>query len=113
MKRIATLTLLLIASTGLTQAQFSRYIVQFTDKKGTPYTLSNPSAYLSAKSIARRTNQKLAIDSTDLPVNPAYIESIRNVPNVTVICASKWLNQVLIKTTDPNALIAINALPFV
>jgi subtilisin family serine protease len=113
MKRIATLTLLLIASTGLTQAQFSRYIVQFTDKKGTPYTLSNPSAYLSAKSIARRTNQKLAIDSTDLPVNPAYIESIRNVPNVTVISASKWLNQVLIKTTDPNALIAINALPFV
>jgi serine protease AprX len=113
MKRITTLTLLLIATTGLTQAQFSRYIVQFTDKKGTPYTLSNPSAYLSAKSIARRTSQKLAIDSTDLPVNPSYIESIRNIPNVTVINTSKWLNQVLIRTTDPNALTAINALPFV
>jgi subtilisin family serine protease len=113
MKRIATLILLLIATTGLTQAQFSRYIVQFTDKKGTPYTLSNPSAYLSAKSITRRANQKIAIDSTDLPVNPAYIESIRNIPNVTVINTSKWLNQVLIRTTDPNALTAINALPFV
>lgn len=113
MKRITTLTLLLIATTGLTQAQFSRYIVQFTDKKGTPYTLSNPSAYLSAKSIARRTSQQLAIDSTDLPVNPAYIESIRNIPNVAVISTSKWLNQVLIRTTDPNALTTINALPFV
>jgi serine protease AprX len=113
MKRITTLILLLIASTALTQAQFSRYIVQFTDKKGTPYTLSNPSAYLTAKAIARRTNQKLAIDSTDLPVNPAYIESIRNIANVTVINASKWLNQVCIKTTDPNAITAINALPFV
>jgi serine protease AprX len=113
MKRITTLTLLLIASTAVTQAQFSRYIVQFTDKKGTPYTLSNPSAYLTAKAIARRTNQKLAIDSTDLPVNPAYIESIRNIANVTVINTSKWLNQVCIKTTDPNAITTINALPFV
>jgi serine protease AprX len=113
MKRITTLILLLIATTGLMQAQFSRYIVQFTDKKGTPHTLSNPSTYLSAKSIARRTSQKLAIDSTDLPVNPAYIESIRNIPNVTVINTSKWLNQVLIRTSDPNALTAINALPFV
>ena len=113
MKRITTLLLLLIASTGLTHAQFSRYIVQFTDKKGTPYTLTNPSAYLSFKALTRRANQKLTIDSTDLPVNPAYIESIRNIPNVTVINASKWLNQVCIKTTDPNALTAINALPFV
>lgn len=113
MKRITTLALLMIASTGLIQAQFSRYIVQFTDKKGTPYTLSNPSAYLSAKALARRTNQKLTLDSTDLPVNPAYVESIRNIANVTVINTSKWLNQVCIKTTDPNALTAINALPFV
>ena len=113
MKTIATLVLLLIASTGLTQAQFSRYIVQFTDKKGTPYTLSNPSAYLSAKAIARRTSQKLTVDSTDLPVNPAYVETIRNIANVAIINTSKWLNQVCIKTTDANALAAINALPFV
>src|ERR1044072_1044169 len=113
MKRKTTLTLLLIVSTGLIQAQFSRYIVQFTDKKGTPYTLSNPSAYLSAKALTRRTSQKLTIDSTALPVNPAYVESIRNIANVTVINTSKWLNQVCIKTTDPDALAAINALPFV
>jgi subtilisin family serine protease len=113
MKRIVTLIILLTASTGLLQAQFSRYIVQLTDKKGTPYTVSASSAYLSAKSIARRTNQHISIDSTDLPINPAYLDSIRNVPNVTVINSSKWLNQVLIKTTDANALTKINSFPFV
>jgi serine protease AprX len=113
MKRITTLIILLIATTGITQAQFSRYIVQFTDKKGTPYSLSTPSAYLSAKSITRRISANLRMDSTDLPVNPAYLDSIRNVPNVTIINTSKWLNQVLIKTTDANALARINAFPFV
>jgi hypothetical protein len=117
MKRIVTLIGLLIASTGFTQAQFSRYIVQFTDKKGTPYSLSTPSAYLSAKSLARRTNQHIAIDSTDLPVNPAYLDSIRSVPNVAVINNSKWLNQVLIRIIDTNqratTLARINAFPFV
>lgn len=113
MNKIVTLIIALTATTGITQAQFTRYIVQFTDKKGTPYTLSSPSAYLSAKSITRRANQNILLDSTDLPVNPAYLESIRNVPNVTILNTSKWLNQVLIKTTDANAITTINALPFV
>ena len=113
MKRIITLIIIGIVSTGLTQAQFSRYVVQFTDKKGTPYTLSAPQVYLSAKSIARRTSQHIAIDSTDLPVNPAYLDSIRNVPFVTIINNSKWLNQVLIKITDVSALAKINSFPFV
>ena len=89
MKKIATLLLLGIASTGFAQAQFSRYIVQFTNKKGTPYTFSAPSAFLSAKSIARRTRQQLGYDSTDLPVNLVYLDSIRNVSNVTIINISK------------------------
>ncbi|THU32035.1 T9SS type A sorting domain-containing protein [Niastella caeni] len=113
MKRTATLIILLIASTGLTKAQFARYIVQFTDKTGTPYTFTSSSAYLSAKAIARRTNQHIALDSTDLPVNPAYLDSIRKVPNVTVLNSSKWLNQVLIRTTDAAAITKINSFPFV
>ncbi|WP_207515484.1 S8 family peptidase [Longitalea luteola] len=113
MKRLATLLALLTAATGYTQAQFSRYIVQFTDKKGAAYTLSDPAAYLSAKSMARRTRYKISYDSTDLPVSTAYLDSIRSIPNVTIINVSKWLNQVLIKTTDAGALARINAFPFV
>ncbi|OQP62065.1 hypothetical protein A3860_29370 [Niastella vici] len=113
MNKIVTLIIGLTVITGITQAQFTRYIVQFTDKNGTPYTLSSPAAYLSPKSITRRINQNILLDSTDLPVNPAYLESIRNVPNVTILNTSKWLNQVLIKTSDANAIATINALPFV
>src|SRR5882724_2534160 len=94
-------------------AQYSRYIVQLTDKKSTPYTLDNPSAYLSAKSIQRRTKQNILPDSSDLPINPAYLDSIRSVPNVVILNYSKWLNQVLIKTTDPAALSKINSFTFI
>ncbi|MBO9201510.1 MULTISPECIES: S8 family peptidase [Niastella] len=120
MKRIATLVLILIATTGIAQVKMSRYLVELTDKKGTPYTLSDPSAYLSAKSITRRINQTRPFDSTDLPVNPAYIQALRNVPYVIrVINNSKWLNQVLVQIdttswiTINSALAGINALPFV
>src|SRR5882672_2007332 len=80
-------------------AQYSRYIVQLTDKKGTPSMLDNPSAYLSSKSIQRRAKQNILPDSSDLPITPAYLDSILSVPNVQVLNYSKWLNQVLIKTT--------------
>ncbi|WP_205513670.1 S8 family peptidase [Longitalea arenae] len=113
MKKLATLLVLLIAGTGFTQAQFSRYIVQFTDKKGSAYTLANPSAFLSSKAMARRLRYNISYDSTDLPLSAAYLDSIRSIPNVAIINVSKWLNQVLITTTDANALARINAFPFV
>src|SRR3954468_12078436 len=104
---------LVLISTGFAHAQFTRHIVEFKNKKGTPFTIAQPSAYLSPKALERRTRQKIAIDSTDLPVNPAYLDSIAAVPNVTVINVSKWLNQVCIRTSDPAALTKINAFPFV
>jgi len=94
-------------------AQYSRYIVQLTDKKNTPYSLDNPSAYLSAKSIQRRAKQHIQTDSTDLPITPSYLNSIRSVSSVTVLNDSKWLNQVLIRTTDPSALSTIQSFSFV
>lgn len=93
--------------------QYSRYIVQLKDKKGTAHNLSNASTYLSAKAIERRIKQKLTVDSTDLPIAVSYLDSIRAVPNVQVINVSKWLNQVLIRTTDANAITKINSFPFV
>lgn len=102
----------LIFSSGV-NGQFSRYVIRFTDKKGSNFSLANPSGYLSAKAIARRARYKIAIDSTDLPVIASYIDSIKAVPNVTVLNVSKWLNQVCIRTTDAAALTRINSFPFV
>lgn len=95
------------------QAQFSKYIIVLKDKNNTTFSLNNPSAYLSAKSIARRDKQNIIIDSTDLPVNKAYLDSIINAGAVTVLNVSKWLNQVLIQTTDNAALNKIKQFSFV
>lgn len=94
-------------------AQFTKYVVRFKDKAGTPFSINNPSAFLSARAIARRTKQHIAIDETDLPITPRYIDSVRLSGNVIILDKSKWLNQVCIQTTDTIALAKINSLPFV
>jgi serine protease AprX len=94
-------------------AQFTKYIVQFKDKTGTPFSINDPSKFLSAKAIERRAKQKISIDETDLPVVPRYIDSVRLSGNVIVLDESKWLNQVCIQTTDSTALGKINSFSFV
>ena len=96
-----------------TEAQFTRYLVKLKNKGGNPFTISNPSAYLSQRAIDRRTRYGILIDSTDLPVTPAYVNQIRSVANVTVLNVSKWLNSISILTTDPNAISTISGFSFV
>lgn len=114
MKIITTLFILFIAlGYESATAQYSRYIIALKNKNGTPFSLLHPEDYLAAKSIARRNRQQIPIDSTDLPVNPAYLDSIRQSGIVTILNTSKWLNQVLIQTSDAAALAKINAFAFV
>jgi serine protease AprX len=107
--------LLLVSATIISesQAQFTRYLVKLKNKGGTPFTIANPIAYLSQRSIDRRTRYGIAIDSTDLPVTPSYVTQIRNVPNVTFLNISRWINAVTIQTSDPNAITTISGFPFV
>ena len=88
------------------------YWVQFKYKGSSSYSLSNPEAYLSSKSIARRKKYQLTIDSVDLPVNPAYINLVQS-KGVKVIKKSKWLNGVVITKADSLELLSIYNLPFV
>ena len=113
MKRIVPILLPLLFVAFNSEAQFTRYVVKFRNKGNNPYSIANPSAYLSSRSIERRTRYNIVIDSTDLPVTPGYINQVKAIPNVTILNVSKWLNQVSIQTTDPNAINSINNLPFV
>ena len=90
-----------------------RYLIRFKDKGSTPYSFGNPTQYLSQRAIDRRLRFSIVIDSTDLPISPQYLEAVKAVPGVSILNASRWLNQVSILVTDPNALTAINTLPFV
>ncbi len=94
-------------------AQSTRYIIRFKDKGTNPFSIANPGAYLTSRAIQRRTKYNIAIDSSDLPITPRYIDSIRLAGTVTILTRSKWLNQIAIQTTDAAALTKINSFPFV
>ena len=111
--KITLFLLCLVAAQLPASAQFSRYIIRLKDKAGTPYFINDPSRFLTGRSIERRTRYGIPLDSTDLPINPAYLDSIRASGNVTILNESKWLNQVCIQTTDASALNKIRAYPFV
>ena len=113
MKKVYLLFFLITFFSVSVSAQFTKYIIRFKDKAGTPFSIDNPSAYLSAKAIDRRTRQHIAIDETDLPVTPRYIDSVRLAGAVTILDESKWLNQVCIATIDSVALVKINNMSFV
>ncbi len=113
MKNIYLLAVTIFFFATNASAQFTKYIVRFKDKAGTPFTTNDPSKYLSQKSIQRRIKQNIAIDETDIPINPSYIDSVRLAGDVTILDKSKWLNQVCIETTDAVALSKINSMSFV
>jgi len=94
-------------------AQTPRYVISFTGRQGTPYRLEEPAAYLSPRALQRRARQNIAIDSTDLPVNPAYIDSLLQTGNVQLLYTLRWQNGAVIQTDDAAALQKIRQLPFV
>ncbi|HEX8357778.1 MAG TPA: S8 family serine peptidase, partial [Segetibacter sp.] len=96
-----------------TYAQYPRLIVQLKDKAGNTYNLQQPDQFLSPRAIQRRLLQKIAIDSTDLPVTASYLTALRLAGDVTILSTSRWLNQVLVQTTSQDAINRILALPFV
>jgi hypothetical protein len=104
---------LVIWAVTAAEAQSSRHIIRFTDKRATTFSLSRPSDFLSPRALERRMRQGISIDSSDLPVCKAYIDSIAAIPDVRVMHASRWLNQLLVVTTNAASLKRISEFPFV
>lgn len=88
------------------------YRLTLTDKNGTPFSLSNPEAFLSQKAIDRRARQHLELDSTDLPIPPQYISEIE-ATGAKVVVRSKWNNTVLVGIDKSSQYKELQDLPFV
>ena len=92
----AVLLACLLSGSPAAQAQAAppvqRYFVFFKDKAGTPYTVGQPQAFLSARALARRTRQGIAVRARDLPVSPAYLTQVQAVSGTQLIFTSRWLN---------------------
>ncbi|HET9487168.1 MAG TPA: peptidase S8, partial [Chryseosolibacter sp.] len=109
-KIVCGIVLLWIVSASAA-AQENRYMVFFRDKAGTPYTTSKPIEFLSDKAIDRRLKQGIDIVERDLPVQPAYVDGVRNA-GANTFFVTRWLNGVLIQC-DPAVLPAVESLPYV
>ena len=111
MKHILILLTAILISVNLF-SQEQKHIVFLKNKDNNPYSLSNPLAFLTQRSLDRRTKSNILLDQKDLPVTPSYITQIAS-KGATVVYSLKWFNAVVINTNDPTVLAAITALPFV
>ena len=108
---VTTVILLLGFSTKALATDYYFY-VQFADKNETPYSLSNPSEYLSERAIERRQYFRLSCDSTDLPVNPNYLQTIKT-NGFRIHNKTKWLNGATVITSDSASVALLKTFPFV
>ncbi len=109
--KVFFLFILIAFSSSLLSAQEKNHIVYFKNKNGSPYTLSDPSAYLSPKALERRSKQNISIVENDLPVNPDYLDSLTD-KGAHILYSLKWLNAAVVLATDVE-MASVNTLTFV
>ncbi|MBO3697314.1 S8 family serine peptidase [Roseivirga sp. E12] len=85
--------LLFISATSLAQ---DRYMVFFKDKANSPYSVTNPQAFLSQRSLARRLKNNVLVSEEDLPVNQSYIDQVAGL-GIETYFSTKWMNGVLVQ----------------
>jgi hypothetical protein len=86
-------------------AQYA-FRISFTDKKGAP-PLSAANSWLSTRSILRRTNYNIPVDSIDRPVSPLYVDTVLNVTQGVLHNTSRWLNQCVVLLTDSSKVLLL------
>jgi len=104
--------LFLLAFAASAQVAPNKFFVAFTDKNGTPYSINDPGAFLTQRSIDRRIAQGIPIVENDLPVTPSYIQQVKSL-GVSILNPTKWLNGVTVYASDTSVMAAIRALSFV
>ncbi len=113
MKKRAIILILLFTSIRVTaQVAPQKYFVEFMDKTNSPYSINSPIQFLSLRAIERRQKQGIAIAENDLPVNPSYVNRLREY-GVKILTRSKWFNGVTIYSLNPTTIDTILRLPFV
>lgn len=85
-------------------SQNTSFWISFTDKNNSPYSVAQPTQFLSQRSIERRANAGISVLTNDLPVNDTYIDSILASGNFQLLQSSRWFNAIAISTDDTTSL---------
>lgn len=114
MKHFSLLWLFLGLSVALFAQSPTCYRIYLSDKNNTPYSIDNPSEYLSQRAIDKRARFNIPITEQDLPVNPQYKQQILALhAEIQPLAVSKWMNTFTIYCPDSTVLPQILSLPFV
>ena len=104
-----TFLLLLLSLTVFSQEEAWVY---FNAKPNAQLFFANPLTELSQKALDRRTNQNIALDLTDAPLEASFVNQIKSSTGIAVMAQSKWLNALHIHGTQAN-INALKSLSFV
>jgi len=91
---------------------YHKFWIQFSDKNNNPFSVERPHEFLSQKSLDRRSRQNIPVVANDLPVTPAYVDSVVNA-GARLLLKSKWLNGIAVETEDSLVLERIDSFSFV
>ncbi|NCA80279.1 MAG: T9SS type A sorting domain-containing protein [Sphingobacteriia bacterium] len=90
----------------------NKYWVEFTDKSNSSFSVLESDQFLSQRAIERRLRYGIAVGEDDFPVNPNYLDSLRQFGAV-VLTTSKWHNGATIFVADTNVMSQIRELSIV
>ena len=88
------------------------YYVRFTDKDHNRYTISDPSRYLSPRSVERRRAQHIPVTLDDLPLTDAYVNAVLPLAD-RLVYKLKWSNAMLVRSSDTLFANKLKQFPFV
>lgn len=96
MKYFYVFFIFILTTTLATAQETPAYFrITFKDKSNNPFSISNPSEFLSEKAIERRKKMDIQINQSDIPITPSYISNIINT-GAMYINSSKWFNSIVV-----------------
>jgi subtilisin family serine protease len=111
----AIIILILVTFGGILSAQKiapDTYVIKFKDKNNNGYSVDKPEAFLSQRAIDRRVKYNIPVTTEDLPVTEDYIKQIKDL-GFELYAVSKWMNLVVVHSTDSTLIIKAGAFDFV
>ncbi|HTN47346.1 MAG TPA: S8 family peptidase [Flavipsychrobacter sp.] len=86
--------------------------ISFTNKAGSA-NINNPISFLSQRALDRRTKFGIAIDTTDLPVSPAYLDSVKQLTSGLIHTTSRWMNNCVLIVDDSSKILLLQNKPYI
>ncbi len=112
MKKTFIFYILFSTLTSFSQVAENSYRLFLTDKNNNTYILNIPEDFLSQKALDRRAKYNIEINLRDLPISQNYLDSLNSL-GLRVLNKSKWLNSVVVYSTDHELIDTITQLGFI